>query len=298
MTVGTPNLYYPDDITRLSYPSLQCPRCKLEFPANRTLVMGILNITPDSFSDGGKYFSVNQAITHALQMVQDGADIIDIGGESSRPGAALVSTDEEINRIVSVIERIAKETNIPISVDTYKAKVAKTAIDAGAQIINDITAMTSDSEMFSLAAKTGVPVILMHIQGSPQTMQLNPQYQNVVSDITTYLNNAILNAKNNGIIENQIVIDPGIGFGKAIEHNLTILNHLSDFVALGRPMLIGVSRKSFIGKILDLPVEQRLEGTAAAVAISVLNGAKIVRVHDVKEMIRVVKIADAIRTAK
>ncbi|MDI6783153.1 MAG: dihydropteroate synthase, partial [bacterium] len=201
-----------------------------------------------------------------------------------------------INRIIPVIEKVAKETAIPISVDTDKAEVAKAALDAGAQIINDITAATSDPAMLPFAAKAGVPIILMHMLGTPQTMQTNPQYQNVISDIINYLNNAILNAKNAGVKEAQIVIDPGIGFGKTLSHNLTILHRLSEFLQLNRPILVGVSRKSFIGNILDLPVEQRLEGTAAAVAISVLNGAKIVRVHDVKEMVRVVKIADAIRT--
>jgi dihydropteroate synthase len=231
-----------------------------------------------------------------MQLIEEGADIIDIGGESTRPGSMWVSPQEEIRRIIPVIEKVAKETSIPISIDTYKSTVARAALDAGAQMINDITAMANDPEMLPLAVKASIPIILMHMQGTPQTMQTNPQYKNVISDIIDYLNNAILNARKAGMKEEQIVIDPGIGFGKTIAHNLTILGHLSEYLQLHRPILIGVSRKSFIGRILDLPVDERLEGTAAAVAISVLNGAKIVRVHDVKEMIRVVKIADAIRT--
>ena len=285
------------EISHRAYLPLHCPRCVIELPANRTLVMGVLNVTPDSFSDGGRFYTPDQAIPRAMLMVEEGADIIDIGGESSRPGGMPVSPQDEINRIVPVIEKVAKQTPIPISVDTYKAVVARAALDAGAQIINDITAMTSDPTMLPFAAKTGVPIILMHMLGTPLTMQTNPQYQNVISDIINYLNNAILNAKKAGVKEEQIVIDPGIGFGKTLSHNLTILHRLSEFLHLNRPILVGVSRKSFIGKILDLSVEQRLEGTAAAVAISVLKGAKIVRVHDVKEMVQVVKIADAIRTS-
>lgn len=295
MKFGAPDDFNPQDISRLSYPSLHCPRGIIEFPADRTLVMGILNVTPDSFFDGGKFPSPEPAVVYALQMVEAGVDIIDIGGESTRPGAKPISVQEEIKRIIPIIEKVVKETTIPISVDTYKAEVARAALNAGAQIINDITAMTNDPVMLSLSATFGVPIILMHMQGMPQTMQTHPEYQNVISDIINYLKNAILNAKNAGIKEEQIVIDPGIGFGKTSEHNLIILRRLSEFLKLNRPILVGVSRKSFIGKILDLQVNERIEGTAAAVAISVINGAKIVRVHDVKEMVRVAKIADAIR---
>lgn len=296
MASGSTAVYNSQDIANLSYPPLSCPRCTIELPANRTLVMGILNVTPDSFSDGGKFYGIDQAITQAMRMIEEGADIIDIGGESTRPGAMSVSSQEEINRIVPVIEKVAKESKIPISVDTYKTEVANAALNAGAQIINDITAMTHDSAMLLLAAQTSVPIILMHMLGTPQTMQVNPKYQNVISDITQYLKNVILKAQKAGIKVGQIVIDPGIGFGKTVEHNLMLLHRLSEFLQLNRPILVGVSRKSFIGKILDLPVNERIEGTAAAVSISVLHGAKIVRVHDVKEMVRVVKIADAIRT--
>jgi dihydropteroate synthase len=288
------NLY---EISSLSYPPIHCPRCLIEFPANRTFIMGVLNVTPDSFSDSGKFYSLDQAFSHALRMVEEGADIIDIGGESSRPGAVPVSIQEEIQRIVPVIKEVVKQTSIPISVDTYKADVARAALDAGAQMINDITAATSEPAMLSVSAQTGVPIILMHMQGTPQTMQIHPQYQNVISDIINYLKNVILNAINAGVKEEQIIIDPGIGFGKNSEHNLTILRQLSEFLQLHRPILVGVSRKSFIGNILNLPVEDRIEGTAAAVAIVILNGAKIVRVHDVKEMVRVVKVADAIRSS-
>ncbi|MFB3895481.1 MAG: dihydropteroate synthase [bacterium] len=296
MIFGTTTDLNSLDISRLSYPPLHCPRCNIEFPANRTLVMGILNVTPDSFSDGGKYYPTDSAIKQAMQMVADGADIIDIGGESSRPGANPVTAKEELQRIIPVIEKVAKESKIPISVDTYKAEVAHGALESGAQLINDITAMTGDTAMAALAAKTEVPVILMHMLGTPQTMQTQPQYQNVVFDIIKYLKNGILNATHIGVKQEQIVIDPGIGFGKTVEHNLIILRRLSDFLQLHRPILVGVSRKSFIGKILDLPVEDRLEGTAAAVAVAVMQGAKIVRVHEVKPMLRVVKIADAIRS--
>jgi dihydropteroate synthase len=298
MISGAPLELNSLDVSSLNYSALVCPRCIIEFPATRTLVMGILNVTPDSFSDGGKYYSVESAVKQAMQIVADGADIIDIGGESSRPGANPVSKQEEIRRIIPVIEKVAKETSIPISIDTYKAEVARAALAAGAQLINDITAMTGDPAMLPLSAKTGVPIILMHMLGTPQTMQLHPEYQNLILDIINHLKNAILNAKNAGVKEEQIIIDPGIGFGKTTEHNLTILHRLSELLQLHRPILAGVSRKSFIGKILNVPVENRLEGTAAAVAIAVMNGAKLVRVHDVKQMVQVVKIADAIRCKK
>lgn len=232
MNFGAATDFKPLDVSRLSYPPLQCPRCNIELPANRTLVMGILNITPDSFSDGGQFYSSAAAVKQAMQMVADGADIIDIGGESSRPGANPVTAEEEISRIIPVIEKIAKETSIPISVDTYKAEVARVALESGAQLINDITAMTGDKAMLPLAAKTGVPIILMHMLGTPQTMQSHPQYQNVIFDIINYLKNGILNATHVGVKQEQIIIDPGIGFGKTVEHNLAILHRLSELLQL------------------------------------------------------------------
>jgi len=258
--------------------------------------MGILNVTPDSFFDGGKYINFKKAVERGLQIAEEGADLIDIGGESTRPGAEPVSVDEELKRVIPVIESLSKKINIPISIDTYKAKVAEEAINAGATIINDISGLRFDPQMPYIAAKYDTPVVIMHIKGTPKNMHVNPVYDALIPEITEYLRNSIVIAKNAGVKENNIIIDPGIGFGKKPEHNLLIIKNLKEFANLGKPILIGVSRKSFIGKILDdAPAEQRLEGTMAAVAVSVINGANIVRVHDVKETVKVVKVVDAIR---
>lgn len=262
----------------------------------KTYLMGILNVTPDSFFDGGRYFSVKKAIDRALRMIEEGADIIDIGGESTRPGAEPVTADEELRRVIPVIEGLSKKISIPISIDTYKARVAESAIQAGATIVNDISGLRFDPEMPEIVSKYKVPVIIMHIKGTPRDMQKNPSYNALIPEIIEYLRESIVIAKEAGIQENMIIIDPGIGFGKLPEHNLEIIKRLKDFTSLGKPLLIGVSRKSFIGKILNnAPPEERLEGTAAAVVASILNGANIVRVHDVGFMHKVVKVVDAIK---
>ncbi len=267
--------------------------------SKRTYIMGILNVTPDSFSDGGLYFKKDKAIKRALQMVNEGADIIDIGGESTRPGADPISIEEELKRILPIIEVLAKKIDIPISIDTYKSEVAEKAIEAGASIVNDISGLRFDKKMPEIISKYKVPVVIMHIKGKPKDMQLNPIYKSLIKEILLYLRRGIKRAIKAGIPEDKIIIDPGIGFGKTFEHNLEIINKLKNFSSLRKPILIGPSRKAFIGKILgDAIPEERLEGTAAVVAISVMHGANIIRVHDVKEMVKVVKVADAIKRMK
>lgn len=264
--------------------------------SQRTYVMGILNITPDSFSDGGLFFNAESAVKQALRMQEEGADIIDIGGESTRPGAEKISVKEEIRRIVPVIEALVKEVSVPISVDTYKSAVAEAAISAGTSIINDISGLRFDSKMAVIAARHSVPVVIMHIKGTPKNMQQNPVYNALIPEIIDYLYGSIEIAREAGIPDNMIIIDPGIGFGKTVEHNLEIIRRLKEFEGFEKPVLLGPSRKAFIGKILGgLPVTERLEGTAAATAIGIFNGANIVRVHDVKEMVRVAGIADGIK---
>ena len=258
--------------------------------------MGVVNATPDSFSDGGLFFDKDKAVGHALKLADDGADIIDIGGESTRPGSEPVSAAEEIRRTVPVIEAISSRIRIPISIDTYKAEVAKAALDAGASIVNDISGLRLDYDMPKIVAQYDVPVIIMHIKGRPRDMQKNPSYEALIPEVLDYMRISIRLAAKFNIPDNRIIIDPGIGFGKTLQHNLEIIKNLREFTLLRRPIAIGVSRKAFIGKILgDVPSSERLEGTAAAVAISILNGANIVRVHDVKEMARVAKVADAIK---
>ena len=262
---------------------------------SRTHVMGVINVTPDSFSDGGRFFQAEQAIEQGLRLAQEGADILDIGGESTRPGSEPVTVEEELKRIIPVIENLSQKISIPISIDTYKAKVAERALEAGAEIINDISALRFDPKMVKVAKEFDCPVILMHIQGTPRNMQENPNYIDVAVEIKEYLREQITYAARNGVDENKLIIDPGIGFGKNLEHNLETLKRLSQFKELKKPILIGVSRKSFIGKILDLPVEERLEGSLAALAFAILQGANIVRVHDVKESVRVAKMIDTLK---
>jgi dihydropteroate synthase len=267
--------------------------------SKKTYIMGVLNITPDSFSDGGLYFDKSAAIKRAIQMVEDGADIVDIGGESTRPGSESISIEEELRRIIPVIVAIAKEIKIPISIDTYKSEVAKRALDAGASMVNDISGLRFDPKMSEVVSEYKVPVVIMHIKGRPKDMQQNPVYEALIPEIMDYLRCGIAIATRSGISDNKIIIDPGIGFGKTSDHNLEIINKLREFTSLEKPILIGPSRKAFIGKILgDAPVTQRLEGTAAAVAISIMNGANMIRVHDVKEMAKVAKIADAVKKGK
>ncbi|MDI6800754.1 MAG: dihydropteroate synthase [Thermodesulfovibrionales bacterium] len=264
--------------------------------SKKTHIMGVLNVTPDSFSDGGLFFDKAKAVDHALRLIEQGADIIDIGGESTRPGSEPVSIQEEINRTIPVIEAISKNIKIPVSIDTYKAEVAKRALDAGASIVNDISGLRFDPDMPKVVADYKVPVIIMHIKGRPKDMQQNPVYEALIPEIVDYLRASVKIAMEAGIADDKIIIDPGIGFGKTFEHNLEIIKNLKEFTLLKKPIVIGVSRKAFIGKILgDVPPSERLEGTAAAVAISIFNGANIIRVHDVKEMAKVAKVADAIK---
>lgn len=274
-----------------SPPTLKIGRSRLNL-AKRTHIMGVLNVTPDSFSDGGKFFDAKAAVLHALQMAKEGADIIDVGGESSRPGAHPVSVREEIDRTVPVIEGITSQTNKPISIDTYKWRVAEAALEAGAAMVNDITGLR-DRRMIKLVVERKVPVVIMHMKGSPQTMQENPQYESLMGEIVGFLRAQSQAACSAGVAKDKIIVDPGIGFGKTVEHNLEIMKRLSEIKSLGYPIMIGASRKSFIGKVLDLEVEERLEGTAATIAYGISQGARIVRVHDAKQMSRVVRMTDA-----
>jgi dihydropteroate synthase len=262
----------------------------------KTHVMGILNITPDSFSDGGLHFDTSTAIEQGIRMVSDGADILDIGGESTRPGSAPVSLDEELRRTIPVIEGLAKKVAVPISIDTYKAEVARQAIAAGASMVNDISGLRFDHEMPEVIAHYRVPVVIMHIKGRPREMQQNPQYEALIPEIMDYFRISIRLARKFGIPDERMILDPGIGFGKTFDHNLEILNNLEQFTLLEKPLLVGPSRKAFLGKVLgDVPARDRLEGTAAAVAVSIMKGANIIRVHDVREMARVAKVVDAIK---
>lgn len=276
--------------------ALKGERFELNFD-NGPLIMGILNVTPDSFYDGGRYLNPDDAIRRGIQLVEEGADIIDIGGESTRPGATSVSEEEELNRVLPVIEQLAKRINVPISIDTYKRRVAERAIDAGAQLVNDISGMSFDDSMVKFVSERKVPVVLMHIKGTPLTMQDNPFYEDCLNEVLDYFKEKIEFCLNNGISEDKIIIDPGIGFGKRLEDNLRLIKDLHAFKIFGRPILIGLSRKSFIGKILGLPPEERLEGSISATIYSVLNGANIVRVHDVKEIKRALSIIKAIERA-
>ena len=274
--------------------TLDCGSKKLDL-SKRTHIMGVLNVTPDSFSDGGKYFDTAKAVEHAIRMETEGADIIDIGGESTRPGAKSVSVDEELNRVLPVIKALNGKVSIPISIDTQKSEVAEKAIENGAQIVNDISALRSDLEMKEMISQKKVPVILMHMQGRPENMQHNPQYDDLIQEISHFLEERIQVAQDAGIDKKKIIVDPGIGFGKSVKDNFEIIQQLHRFRQLDYPILMGVSRKSFIGKSLNISESERLMGTAAAVAASILHGAHIVRVHDVKQMVQVVKIVNYIQ---
>lgn len=261
---------------------------------NKPLIMGILNVTPDSFYDGGKHDTLDSALAHAVQMIEDGADIIDVGGESTRPFADEVGVEEELERVLPVVKMIRSRYEIPISIDTYKADVAREACQAGADIINDISGLTFDPGMAACAAKYGVYVVIMHTKGTPREMQKDPYYDDVIEEICQYLERQTEVARRAGVSEDRIILDPGIGFGKRVEDNLKILKKMSDFKKLGKPVLIGPSMKSFIGKVLNDPLEERLVGTLASVAVSVMNGADIVRVHDVAKTRKVVGLVDAV----
>lgn len=259
-------------------------------------IMGILNVTEDSFYDGGRFSDFSRARDQARRLVEEGADIIDIGGESTRPGSDPVPEEEEIKRVVPLIESLSGRIPVPISIDTYKAAVARKALEAGAEMVNDISALSFDPGLVEVIAETGAPVVLMHTLDRPKVMQSNPVYQDVIGDISDSLRASIQKAEEHGIDPGRIVVDPGIGFGKTVDHNLIILKRLAEFRKLGKPILIGPSRKSFIGKVLDEPVEDRLEGTLAAVALAAWQGADIIRVHDVRAAKKVSRMVSAVKS--
>jgi dihydropteroate synthase len=265
--------------------------------SERTLVMGIVNVTPDSFSDGGRFLDPELAVQHADRLVADGADILDVGGESTRPGSEPVPVDEEIRRVLPVIERAAdRHPGVPVSIDTRRSEVAAQALGAGATVVNDVSA-GADPAMFELARERDAAIVLMHMKGDPKTMQDAPHYADVVGEVHEYLRERIEAAGFAGIDPERIAIDPGIGFGKDLEHNLLLMHRIDALLDLGRPVLVGPSRKRFIGALLDLPEDERVEGTAGAVAWLVDHGAHVVRVHDVKEIVRVIRVVDAIAKA-
>ena len=269
----------------------------------KTRIMGVVNVTPDSFSDGGKFFTRDAAVDQGKKLIDDGADIIDIGGESTRPFSEPVPLSEEIERVIPVIEKLSGNLSVPISIDTMKAEVARQAVEAGASMINDISALRFDPKMAEVARESGVPVVLMHMLGNPKTMQRAPAYENLIGEISVFLQDAIQRAETQGIPKSKLIIDPGIGFGKTISHNLLLIKHLQFFASLQVPILVGPSRKTFIRKLLrgehcddipaDLPAVET--GTQAAVAAAVLSGAHIVRVHDVASTVATVTILDAIK---
>jgi dihydropteroate synthase len=276
-------------------------RHRLEL-GRRTCIMGIVNVTPDSFSDGGRFLAPRAAVAQGLRLAAEGADIVDVGGESTRPYAQPVSADEEIRRVVPVIAELAEKIRIPISIDTSKAAVARCALEAGAAMVNDISALKSDPNLATLAAEFGVPVILMHMRGEPRTMQVDPRYDDVVGEIRGFLQDAVDAAEGQGLRRELLIVDPGIGFGKTPEHNLHIIRRLADLAGLGLPLLVGPSRKSFIRRLVKPETDKDISpdrpavetGTQAAVAASVFSGAHIVRVHDVANTLATVKVVDAI----
>jgi dihydropteroate synthase len=263
----------------------------------RTWIMGVLNVTPDSFSDGGRFASSDSAIREGLQQLEAGADIVDVGGESTRPGAAPVGPDEEARRVVPVIEGLRRRGAGFLSVDTTKAAVARAALDAGADLVNDVSGFRYDPAMAPLVAQRGVPAVLMHLRGDFQGMHRQPAYGDVGREVAAELTQRLLEAEHAGVARSQVVLDPGLGFAKDASHTLELLRRLPELAALGRPLLVGPSRKSFIGRVLDLPAGERLFGTAAAVAACVLGGAHLVRVHDVAPMSQVARVCDAILAA-
>lgn len=270
----------------------------LRFIGTRTLIMGIVNVTPDSFSDGGRFASVDAAVAQARRLAEEGADILDIGGESTRPGAEPVPLDVELKRVIPVLRAVRRELpRISISVDTHKAEVAEKALEIGADMVNDISALRFDARMARVVARAHVPVVLMHMQGTPKTMQKNPRYTDVIAEIIEFLRARVEWARDQGIHEDKMIVDPGIGFGKRPEHNVEILRHLDEFKRLDHPLLLGSSRKSFLGTLTRRPPEERLEETIASVVVGVLKGAEIVRVHDVGPVKHALAVADAIRYA-
>jgi len=285
--------------------SLAWGKHRLDF-GKRTCIMGVLNVTPDSFSDGGKFFTFDDAVAQGYRLFEEGADILDIGGESTRPFSNPVSEEEEILRVVPVIEKLSKRITIPISIDTTKAGVAEQAIKAGASMINDVSSLSFDPKMANVAVDYGVPVILMHMLGNPKTMQVEPFYDDLIGEIKTFLENAIDQAENKGISRSKIIIDPGIGFGKTVGHNLLLIQRLHEFKTLKVPIMIGISRKAFIRNLLknntveDINADSKMveSGTQASVAAAILNGAHIVRVHNVANTRVTVRMIDAIKDAQ
>jgi len=260
----------------------------------RTWFMGVINVTPDSFSDGGSYLDKDKAVERGLKLVSEGSDIIDIGGESSRPGSDPISKEEEMRRVIPVISELRKRIDMLISVDTTKSEVAKAALDSGADIINDISSFRFDPRMMTLAAQKEVPVILMHMKGTPKTMQTNPHYQDLLREVKEFLKERLEEVQAQSIKKEKIIIDPGIGFGKSLKDNLILINNLHFLEEFNRPILVGISRKSFIGKILNLPPQERLEGTIASAILSLIHGAHILRVHDVEAVKKAILVAEAI----
>ncbi len=265
----------------------------IEF-SGRPLIMGVVNVTPDSFFDGGHYLDTAAAVAHAIRLVEEGADLLDIGAESTRPGADVVTEAEECRRAIPVVTAVAKSVSVPISIDTSKATVARAALDSGAVIVNDVTALRGDSTMVNVIAGTGAGIVLMHMYGTPRTMQLDPCYDNVSAEVSEFFEERIRFAMAHGIVRRQIILDPGIGFGKLLEHNLTLLAQLCRFEQFECPLMVGVSQKAFLGQLVGRPVQERQWCTAAAVAIAVDRGAGILRVHDVRAMRDVVQVAAAI----
>jgi dihydropteroate synthase len=264
----------------------------------RPLVMGIVNVTPDSFSDGGRFFHTDSAVAHALELVRQGADLLDVGGESTRPGAVPVPLQEELRRVLPVVERLAPRVAVPISVDTSKAEVARQCLAAGAHVINDVTGLTGDPEMAATVRAAGAGVIVMHMLGTPQTMQDNPHYDDVVQQVATFFEQRLHHLAQAGIAAEQVLFDPGIGFGKTTAHNLELLRRLEEFGKLGRPLCLGVSRKGFLGRKLDRPVERRLAGSLAVVAFAFARrSAHVVRVHDVEETRDLIEVLMALENA-
>ncbi len=276
-------------------PPLKLPRERV-IVFDRPLVMGIVNVTPDSFSDGGQFLQADHAVGHALKLIEEGADLIDIGGESSRPGAEAVPIEDELQRVVPVVEQLRSQTETPISVDTYKSEVAHAALEAGADIINDISALRMDPEMVRVLAQSGAPVILMHMLGAPATMQQSPHYANCVEEVSAFFVQRIAFAVQHGIARGRIIVDPGIGFGKRLEDNLDLLGALHRFTQFGLPLLVGASRKSFISKVTGAQTSptERLGGSIAAAVVARQRGANILRVHDVAATIEAIKVAEAI----
>jgi len=260
----------------------------------RTHVMGILNVTPDSFSDGGRFLEPSAALDHAVAMAEEGADFIDIGAESTRPGARPVPAKEQLARLLPVLRALKKKVKAPVSVDTTSAMVAQEALREGADLVNDVSALNGDPRMAAVVARTGVPCILMHMRGQPRTMQQNPRYRDLMAEIAGFLAAAIERGEQAGIKRIQMLVDPGIGFGKTLAHNLEILRRLAELGSLGAPVVVGPSRKRFIGAVLDVEPDQRLEGTIAACVLAARNGANVLRVHDVKSVVRALKLADAV----